>query len=100
MCASITVKTRYYAYLHEITGVREEEIALDEGSTVAELVELLVQKYGPRLRAYILSEGLKLRPNVAVAVNGVKVSEEPLKKVLRDGDTVVILPPVSGGAIA
>ncbi|MEO0158000.1 MAG: ubiquitin-like small modifier protein 1 [candidate division WOR-3 bacterium] len=93
----ITVKTRYYAYLREVTGVREEEIALEEGSTVADLVEKLVKRYGEPLRRYILTEDMKLRPNIAVAVNGVKVSEEPLRKTLREGDTVVILPPISGG---
>lgn len=93
----ITVKTRYYAYLREVTGVREEEIALEEGSTVADLVEKLVKRYGEPLRRYILTEDMELRPNIAVAVNGVKVSEEPLRKTLREGDTVVILPPISGG---
>lgn len=93
----ITVKTKYYAYLREVTGVREEEIALEEGSTVADLVEKLVKRYGEPLRRYILTEDMKLRPNIAVAVNGVKVSEEPLRKTLREGDTVVILPPISGG---
>ncbi len=93
----ITVKTKYYAYLREVTGVREEEIALEEGSTVADLVEKLVKRYGEPLRRYILTEDMELRPNIAVAVNGVKVSEEPLRKTLREGDTVVILPPISGG---
>jgi len=93
----ITVKTRYYAYLREVTGLREEEIALEEGSTVADLVEKLVKRYGEPLRRYILTEDMELRPNIAVAVNGVKVSEEPLRKTLREGDTVVILPPISGG---
>ncbi|MEM4404469.1 MAG: ubiquitin-like small modifier protein 1, partial [Nitrososphaerota archaeon] len=91
------MKTRYYAYLREVTGVREEEIALEEGSTVADLVEKLVKRYGEPLRRYILTEDMELRPNIAVAVNGVKVSEEPLRKTLREGDTVVILPPISGG---
>ncbi|MEM4199610.1 MAG: ubiquitin-like small modifier protein 1 [Nitrososphaerota archaeon] len=91
------MKTKYYAYLREVTGVREEEIALEEGSTVADLVEKLVKRYGEPLRRYILTEDMELRPNIAVAVNGVKVSEEPLRKTLREGDTVVILPPISGG---
>ncbi|MEM0482527.1 MAG: ubiquitin-like small modifier protein 1 [Nitrososphaerota archaeon] len=93
----ITVKTRYYAYLRELTGIREEEIALSEGATVGTLVDHLIQKYGDRFKSYILSDNMELRPNVAIAINGVKVSDEPLKRMLRDGDTLVILPPISGG---
>ncbi len=93
----ITVKTRYYAYLRELTGIREEEIALSEGATVGTLIERLIQKYGDRFRRYILADNMELKSSIAIAINGVKVSDEPLKRILRDGDTLVILPPISGG---
>jgi molybdopterin synthase catalytic subunit/molybdopterin synthase sulfur carrier subunit len=95
----ITVKTRYYAYLRELTGIREEEIVLNDGATVGTLIEHLIQKYGDRFKSYILADNMELKPSIAIAINGVKVSDEPLKRILRDGDTLVILPPISGGVI-
>lgn len=96
----IIVKTRYYAYLRELTGIREEEITLSEGATVRTLIEQLIQKYGERFKNYILSDNMELKPSIAIAVNGVKIPDDPLNKILRDGDTLVILPPISGGVIA
>lgn len=96
----ITVETRYYAYLREVTGVREEKITLEDGATVATLIEALTKKYGPKFRDYVLKANMELRQNIAIAVNDVKVSEAPLKKVLRDGDRVVIIPPISGGGLS
>lgn len=96
----ITVRTRYYAYLREITGVREEEIALEEDTTIGELLGILSQKHGEKFRNQVLDNDFKLKPGIAVALNGEKLTDEPLRKRLRDGDTVVILPPISGGANA
>ncbi|MEM0445518.1 MAG: ubiquitin-like small modifier protein 1 [Nitrososphaerota archaeon] len=96
----ISVETRYYAYLREITGVREERVVLEEGSTVATLIEKLVGKYGPRLRDYIMTSSGELRPNIAIAINDLKIPDEPLRKALKDGDRVVIIPPIAGGIIS
>ncbi|GBC70303.1 hypothetical protein HRbin02_00067 [Candidatus Calditenuaceae archaeon HR02] len=93
----ITVKTKYYAYLRELTGIREEEITLSEGATVLTLIEYLVKKYGASFKSYILADNMGLKPSIVIAINGVKISDDPLNRRLRDGDTLVILPPISGG---
>jgi MoaD family protein len=96
--ASITVETRYYAFLHEITGVRVERFNLGAGATVQTLIEALNHKYGDRLRQYVLTEKGSLRPSIAVAINGQKITGDPLRHPLKDGDVVVIIPPISGGS--
>jgi MoaD family protein len=95
--AFITVETRYYAFLREKTGARSERFRLGEGATVRTLVEMIVKKYGDEMRRYILTEQGDLRPSMAVAINGVKITGAPLDHRLSEGDVVVIIPPISGG---
>jgi len=94
----IAVRARYYAQLFEITGVREETVLLEDGATIADLINRLCEEYGDRLRSFILDQEGRLRESLAVAVDGQRIRVEPMKYRLRGGETVVILPPVSGGS--
>lgn len=93
------VYTRYYALLREYVKKQEEYIELPSGSTPMSLVEALLERYGEGVRRYLLDEEGRLRSNIAVAVNGERVPRDQLEKTqLREGDEVVIIPPVSGGS--
>ena len=82
--ASVTV--RYFAAAAEAAGVEEESLAVaDAGTTVADLREFLVGRYGPAM-ARVVANGSFL-------VDGV---------VRRDGAAPIgaqvdVLPPFSGG---
>ncbi|MEM3852389.1 MAG: molybdopterin converting factor subunit 1 [Methanomassiliicoccales archaeon] len=75
-----------FAHLAERAGTRELFIETGEGTTVGELIQKLVVKY-PQLE--------KEMAHISLAVN-----EEIVAPSFRlsDGDTVALLPPVSGGA--
>jgi molybdopterin synthase catalytic subunit len=79
------IKILYFATLRDRAGVKEEEINLSDGATVAELKAFLTDLHPD------LAEGL---PSAVVAVNREFAFAEEL---LQAGDEVGIFPPVSGG---
>jgi len=87
------VRLLCFGVLKDLLGVANEEIELGEGSTVATLLRILEQ------RASNLAVGTSMSAHVwqglAVAVNREYTSTAT---VLREGDEVALLPPVSGGA--
>jgi sulfur-carrier protein len=78
-----TVRVQYFAILREERGAAEERLGT-AAATAAELYEELRARHGLSLPA----------DRLRVAVN-----EEfaPWTAPLRDGDTLVFLPPVAGG---
>ena len=80
------VSVRLFGSLREAVGEKELRITLDEGTTVDELTERLGRDHPPVL---------EMRSRVRIAVNQDLV---PGTEVLRDGDEVAYLPPVSGGS--
>jgi molybdopterin converting factor subunit 1 len=84
------VTVLYFGVLRDWFGVRDESIELDEGSSVGELLSLLLARTSNHAMA---TE--QLWRSLAVAVNREYGS---LVDVLHDGDEVALLPPVSGGS--
>ena len=81
----------YFGVLRETMGRSDEAIELGEGASVGELLQIL------RVRASNDSMANdRLWQSLAVAVNREYVSAET---VLRGGDEVALLPPVSGGVL-
>ncbi len=80
----MTIKLKLFAYLRETLGVKEEDIEIDEGTKVGELWDAFKDKI-PRHGNF----------RVLFAVNGEYVEED---RELKEGDEVVFIPPVSGGA--
>ena len=81
----LRVRVRLFASLREAIGEREIMIEAPDGATVGDVRELVGAAY-PAAAA--------LLPNVVCAV-----AEEYVQAshVLRDGDDVALIPPVSGG---
>lgn len=80
------VRMKYFAAARERAGVQEEAVELPAGSTVAALLELLVQRH-PALKP--------LLPHVRVAVNQEFAA---VADPVPDGAEVALIPPVAGGA--
>jgi len=85
------VKLLYFGVLKDLLGTREEEVETPEGATVGDLLRILGGRTSNvRMEARILQ-------SMAVAVNR---QYQTVECVLRDGDEVALLPPVSGGCRA
>ncbi len=79
------IQVRLFATYREIVGEGQLAWTLRDGTTVGQLVEAVLAKY-PRL----LGHG----NSMLLAVNHAVVRPDV---VLREGDEVALLPPVSGG---
>lgn len=92
---AITVKL--IGAFQDSAGVRETKI--DNVRTIKELLEALIKKFGVKLKNEMFDPATsKLLDWVFLSLNGrnVKLPEE-IQTSLRDGDTVVIYPPLVGG---
>lgn len=74
-----------FAQCADIVGSRELSLNLEDGSTVGELVEHLVDKHPPMAG---------LVRSMMLSVNQEYVESE---QILHDGDEVALITPVSGG---
>lgn len=85
--------------LKEVIGQRLTEIDLPQGSTVGDFLEYLRERWGDGLanRLFDPASGTVL-PYVRIMVNGQTIEYlEGTETLLKEGDEVLILPPVSGG---
>jgi len=87
----LIVFIKFLGYFSQITGKREEKIVLKDGSTLGDLVEFLVRKYGRNFERAISGEGYR---QALFVVNGRRAEED---QVLSHGDEVVISYPIGGG---
>ncbi|MFO0576272.1 MAG: molybdopterin converting factor subunit 1 [Polyangia bacterium] len=83
---AIIVRIRYFAHLRERLRRESETLTLADGRRVADLLDELSARYEPISGA---------RKSVQVAVNQEVVQHD---RVLRDGDEIALIPPVSGGS--
>ncbi|MCF8885607.1 MAG: sulfur carrier protein ThiS [Aigarchaeota archaeon] len=91
------VRTKYLAAMREFTEKPGEEIELPENATITTYIEEILKRY-PEAKKYLLSNDGKLRDGINVAVNGDVVPRSRYEQtLLRDGDEVVIIPPIAGG---
>ncbi|MHC1627386.1 MAG: ubiquitin-like small modifier protein 1 [Candidatus Nezhaarchaeales archaeon] len=90
------VVVEVYGLLRELMGWRNIEIEVSDGSTLEQLIEILVSEK-PEAKELIL-EGSKLRDYVKVLVNGRDCRFlNGLRTKLEDGYVISIFPPAGGG---
>jgi len=85
--------------LKEVIGQRLTEIELPQGSTVGDFLKYIRERWGDQLanRLFDPASGAVL-PYVRIMVNGQTIEFlEGTETTLKEGDEVLILPPVSGG---
>jgi len=83
MKTKVTVK--YFSIHRDMTGKTEEEIQLDQGATLKDLLDRLIESYS-RLK--------DAKDYTVISING-NFAEE--KSKLKEGDVVALFPPVGGG---
>lgn len=97
----IVLKVKVYAImeLKKILGQRELEIFMPTGSTVKDLLSLMVNKWGESLSNHLFKTGTSsLFPHIRLMVNGRSIEFlNGMDTVLQDGDEFSMLPLVAGG---
>ena len=79
----MTVTVKFFASVRDLVGARSQAIEVAEGTTLGSLFRTYVDKY-PKLGSL----------GLAYAVNH-EYSDR--SRVLKDGDEIALIPPVSGG---
>ncbi len=88
------VRVRFYGLVHDEVGQRELGYELPDGSSVRDLLNLILVDY-PVLNEMVYDENGGFRDYLEIAVN--QVSVIGLDKMLNDDDFVQIMPPIGGG---
>jgi molybdopterin synthase sulfur carrier subunit len=94
---ALRIKVKYYEIAREVSGRREEIVELEEGSDIKNLIDFLVYKY-EEIQKFIYDEEGVFLDYLRFIVNNLDIMS--LKKqctVLKDGDLVLVLPPIGGG---
>ncbi len=92
------MKVNFFATLRQIVGGKTVEFPLEEGATVKQLLDEMIQKY-PQLASELLDEQGKLYGHVHIFVNGrdSPFLEDGIDTVLKPDDNVSVFPAVGGG---
>jgi molybdopterin synthase sulfur carrier subunit len=85
--------------LKQVIGQRLTEIDLPHGSTVEGFLTYLKETWGDELSTHLFdADSGAVLPHVRIMVNGQTIQFlEGMETPLKEGDEVLILPPVSGG---
>ena len=81
----INITLLYFAFIKDITGVKFDLLELPSDISVKSLAEIILEKY-PRLSNIINM--------IQISVNYKVVNWDT---ILKEGDEVALLPPISGG---
>lgn len=91
----------YIGFVRSLTGVRSEEVELQQGTTVRGLIESLRDRHGDQFEHYVLSDEYRLSHLARLVVGETQVEDLPLgyETVIEDGSdvTVMTVAPLSGG---
>ncbi len=90
------VTINYFAQIRQATGVKSEQLSLDEGANIQTALAELARRHGGDFRALVLGDEGAVRPGLLLVVNGQSVPS-PQKHSLADGDEISLISAVAGG---
>lgn len=93
------VNVKYFATLREITGKREEQVELEEDSTMGDLLKRLIDIHGPAFKTYVVEEATgSPKGHLLFLIDGVSINSiGGLNAKLSENCVVALMPPVGGG---
>ena len=89
-----TVKVRLFYELRTAAGSGEITVTADN---VAELLRILSERYGKTPRNVLFNDEGRLRDYAFVYINNVLQKPVDMSVPLKNGDVILVIPPVSGG---
>jgi len=95
----LKIKVRYFTTLRELARTMEEEIEMENGTTLVDLLEKIVLKHGEAAFNYLYDrKSGAIDPSIQFLVNGVSIRNlQGIRTELKDGNVVAIVPPIGGG---
>jgi len=96
----LKVKMEYLGHIKNVMGnKKQEEIEIQDKSSIRDLLMLLSKKYGDPFRKAVYESGSSdLKANFMATVNGFLLNQlQGVETKLKNGDRVTLMPVVSGG---
>ena len=94
----MNVEVKFFTSLREITGKKVDQLQIQNSLTLDEFITLLSERYGKNFREYIYNKKGEQQEFLSFLVNGTNINNiKGFDTKLKNGDIVVILPPVGGG---
>jgi len=89
------VTIKYFSVFRTLTNRVEEEIGLEAGATISDLLEYLVKEYGHKMEEILFNQK-KLKGYIRFTVNG-KIVRDVQEYELHDQDNLYLLVALAGG---
>jgi len=85
--------------IKDVIGQRLTEIELPQGSTIADFLTYMRERWGDKLSTRLFDPASgDILPYVRIMVNGQTINYlDGMETALKEGDEVLVLPQVSGG---
>lgn len=96
---TMRIKIVYLGLVRSRIGKNEEQYEVADGSSLDDLLKILVKKYGEKLQSIVGErKESRLDPTFITTVNGIlKDSVRGNDVTLKDGDTVSLMTLIGGG---
>ena len=99
-CLKLKIEMEYLGHIKNVMGnKKQEEMEIDDHSSIRDLLVLLSKKYGDPFRKAVYESGSSdLKANFMATVNGFLLNQlQGVETKLKNGDRVTLMPVVSGG---
>ncbi|HID51849.1 MAG TPA: MoaD/ThiS family protein [Anaerolineae bacterium] len=92
------MKVNFYATLRPIVGQKTVELPIEDGATVQDVLETIVEKY-PDMRKELMDENGQLLGHVHLFINGrdAPYLENMMETKIKPTDKIDVFPAVGGG---
>ncbi len=95
----VKVKVEYLGYIKSLLKKRFEELELEEGAPLAELLTMLSERHGEPFKREVYEPGYEdLKEGFMAMLNGTLIGRlQGLRTPLKDGDHLILMTLVDGG---
>jgi molybdopterin converting factor small subunit len=93
----IAVSVRYHNMLRRRVGIEQETITVADGTLLHNVLEILADRHGPRLREMLFSPEGSIVSHLVIFRNRKLVPQDQYQLVLGDGDELMLFPAIAGG---
>ncbi len=93
------VKVQYLGFIKNLINRSQDELELEDGASLSELLNKIVGIYGTPFRKEVYEKGLSdVKTGFVVTVNGILIGQlRGVDTQLNSGDNVILMSLMSGG---
>lgn len=94
----IDVKINFLSLLADITKIKQLNLSIHENSTIKEILDRLIIKFGKNFESKILDSPSSLSKYIILGLNGKDIRTlNNLDTIVSNHDEILLLPAIAGG---